>query len=493
MKKIVYLPLDERPCNFNYTSEVSAGHEAYILVAPEIHEMGDKKIPAKYESVKSFLLRECADADQLIIALDTLLYGGIIPSRLHHLTREELVCRLDVLRELKSLNPDLYVSAFSLVMRCPCYSDSAEEPDYYAICGKEIFLYGQNEHKLRLGEISKEAYEAERERLSVCSPYIEDYETRRGVNIDCLTDTLVMVGKYVDEFTILQDDSNPRGYTAMDRERVLSVVAEHGINLDTYPGADEAGLTLLARAATRIEKRSPKIYVAYPRDGACDVVPIYEDREIRKTVSAQIKSAGAVECFSEDEADLVLYCNLNDDRTYDVYLNYTKQSDESYIAAFVDRMAKTLESGRGVAVADVAYCNSGDLTLLSEIECRFGIERLWGYAGWNTSSNTLGTVICQGVLRYLYGESKTHRKFTAHRVMDDAVYMADVRREMLLLGYGKGGALIPKRGEVSELIVKRINERTRELFPSIADKYEAVDAYLPWHRLFEIGLIIKEK
>lgn len=493
MKKIVYLPLDERPCNYAYTDAVSDGCVAYRLVSPELSEMGEKKKPAEYEKIESFLLRECRDADQLIIALDTLLYGGIIPSRLHHLKREELAERLEVLKTLKELNPSLYVSAFSLVMRCPCYSDSAEEPDYYDVCGREIFLFGQNEHRMRLGEITKEEYERERERLSACIPYIEDYEARRAVNIDCLTDALVMVGEYIDEFTILQDDSNARGYTAMDRERVLDLVKERGIDLDTYPGADEAGLTLLARAATRIENRRPRIYAAYPREGACNVVPIYEDREIHKTVSAQIKSAGAIECFSEDEADLVLYCNLNDERTYDVYLNYTKQTDESYISGFVDRMAKTLESGRGAAVADVAYCNSADMTLLSEIERRFGITVLWGYAGWNTASNTLGTVICQGVLRYLYGDSHTHRRFTALRIMDDAVYMADVRREMVLAGFGKGGAEIPARGEASEHIVKRINERVCECFPSIGEKYEVTDAYLPWHRLFEIGLTVKER
>ena len=493
MKKIVYLPLDERPCNLAYVRAVSNGHEAFRLACPELSLMGEKKTPAEYEKIKSFLLSECRDADQLIIALDTLLYGGIIPSRLHHLKREELTARLDVLREIKRDNPTLHVSAFSLVMRCPCYTDSSEEPDYYAVCGREIFLYGQNEHKLRLGEISREEYENERERLAVCLPYIEDYETRRTVNIECLTDALGMVGEYIDEFTILQDDSNARGYTAMDRERVLKVVNERGIDLDTYPGADEAGLTLLARAATRIEQRHPHIYVAYPREGAHNVVPIYEDREIHKTMSAQIKSAGAVECFSEDEADLVLYCNLNDTCTYDVYLNYTKQTDESYIPAFVERMAKTLGSGRGVAVADVAYCNSGDLALLGEMEKSFGLGKLWGYAGWNTASNTLGTVICHAVLRYLYGDSPTHRAFLALRVLDDAVYMADVRRTMMLEGYGKGGALIPKNGEACELIVKRINERAGECFPSIAEKYEAVDAYLPWHRLFEIGLEIKER
>lgn len=493
MNKIVYLPLDERPCNIAYSVAVSEGHEAFSLVCPDISEMGSKKTPADYEKIKAFLQRECRDADQLIIALDTLLYGGIIPSRLHQLKREELTERLGVLKTVKEENPGLHVSAFSLVMRCPCYSDNCEEPDYYGVCGKEIFRYGQNEHRYKLGEISRAEYEKERECCSSCFPYIEDYETRRAVNIDCLTDALVMVGKYIDEFTILQDDSNARGYTAMDRERVLNVVNSHGIDLDTYPGADEAGLTLLSRAATRIEKRSPKIYAAYPRAGAADVVPIYEDREIRKTVSAQIKSAGAVECFCEEEADFVLYCNLNDERTYDVYLNYAKQTDESYIPDFVDRIARTLESGKGAAVADIAYCNSGDLTFIAEMDRKFGVMKLWGYAGWNTASNTLGTVICQSVLRYLYGDCAAHRKFIAHRIMDDAVYMADVRREMMGRGYGTNVVPAAQRGEVCERIIQLVNERTPQLCPSISEKYDAVDCYLPWHRLFEIGLKIKEK
>ena len=493
MKKIVYLPLDERPCNAGYVCALSEGNPSYILVSPELSELGKKKIPADFGAVKSFLLRECGDADQLVIALDTLLYGGIIPSRLHHTDKAELAARLELLGELKRANPSLYVSAFSLVMRCPCYSDSSEEPDYYAECGREIFLYGQNEHKLKLGEITPEEYASERERLSACEPYIADYEERRAVNLDCLLDALCKVGEYIDEFTILQDDSNARGYTAMDRERVLKVVEERGIDLDTYPGADEVGLTLLARAATRIENRAPRIYVAYPREGAELVVPIYEDREIHKTVSAQIKSAGAIECFSEDEADIVLFCNLNDKCTYDVYLNYTKQTDESYAEAFAKRIAETVKAGRGAAIADVAYCNSGDLDFTRLLDKEVGVFNLFGYAGWNTASNTLGTVICQAVLRYLYGDTACHRRFTALRIMDDVVYSADVRREMLQLGYGAGGALIDTRGEVSELILRRINERTNELFASVADIYCAVDNYLPWQRLFEIGLKVKER
>ena len=487
MKRIVYLPLDERPCNYDFPYFALENSDTVTVVRPPLDLMGKKKQPADCDVIVDFLLRECEGADYLILALDTLLYGGIIPSRLHHLDRDVLLSRLEAVTRIRHANPTLHVSAFSLVMRCPCYSDSSEEPDYYAECGREIFLWGQNEHKHRLGEITEDEYLATKEALARCLPYIEDYETRRSVNLSLFSDALTMVGEYIDEFTILQDDSNPRGYTSMDREVVLSVVKERGIDLDTYPGADEAGMTLLARAVTYLEGKRPKIYVAYPREAAAAVVPIYEDREISKTVSAQIVSAGCVECFSEAEADLILYVNLNDTRTYDVYLSPTKQADEGYIGTFADRIAESVRAGKGAAIADVAYCNTGDETLIRELAKRTDLLDLWGYAGWNTSSNTLGTVICQGVLRYLFGDTETHRGFTARRLIDDVVYSAVVRPTLREEYKGR-----ENETDLTEM-VKRINETTKEMLPEIAERYEVEECTLPWDRLFEIGIKIEEK
>ncbi|HOH17950.1 MAG TPA: DUF4127 family protein, partial [Bacilli bacterium] len=84
MKKIVYLPLDERPCNYGFPSEIF-NSSLYSIVVPPKDIMGEKKKPAKHEALEAFLLEECRDADGLVISLDTLIYGGIVPSRLHYL------------------------------------------------------------------------------------------------------------------------------------------------------------------------------------------------------------------------------------------------------------------------------------------------------------------------------------------------------------------------------------------------------------------------
>ena len=41
--------------------------------------------------------------------------------------------------------------------------------------------------------------------------------------------------------------------------------------------------------------------------------------------------------------------------------------------------------------------------------------------------------------------------------------------------------------------VKRINKTAAEILPTVADKYEVEECTLPWDRLFEIGISIKEK
>ena len=101
MKKIVCIPLDERPCTYDYPSMMSkmATDINYVQIPREY--MGDCKIAGNLEKMQEFLLEECKDADYAIVAIDSILYGGIVPSRLHYASEETLLERLNVLRKIK--------------------------------------------------------------------------------------------------------------------------------------------------------------------------------------------------------------------------------------------------------------------------------------------------------------------------------------------------------------------------------------------------------
>lgn len=507
MKKIVYLPLDERPCNSTFCQFLAQDNNEINLICPPLLILGLKKKPADYQKIATFLTEQCADADYLILAVDMLLYGGLVPSRLHHMDVEEVSSRVEVIKTIKRNNPGLKIFAFSLVMRCPTYSSSDEEPDYYEQYGERIFKYGVNEHKYLDGLIDKQEYLSQKALLNVPQTVIEDYTNRRSVNIKVLTEVLRLVGGVIDEFVILQDDSNPYGYTALDQRIVKKCLSDNNIDIDIYPGSDEGGLTLLARVLTKIKGYSPRICPVYPRPECKDVVPLFEDRAVYKSITAQIESAGCT-VSEEKDADIYLFCNLPVGPMLDfcsLYIGKTNGvgnvADKQYVdrdlPGFVSKLAGLHAKGKAVAVADIAYANGGDAEIARMISESAGLLNIAGYAGWNTSSNTLGTVICQAVFYNFFKNTPTHRRFTAERVYEDIAYCSHVRssvtaNELTKLGYNYFD-VGEQRGKVAEIVAQQLNEFVGDNFPEIYTGYKISDCYMPWSRMFEVGLAVEKK
>lgn len=204
------------------------------------------------------------------------------------------------------------IYAFALLMRCPSYSSSDEEPDYYAECGREIFLTGQAEHKYIDGLLDKKEYIRQREALDrITGDALKDYLSRRKVNLRLLEKTLMLVGGAIDKLIIPQDDSAPYGYTALDQRKIKSFIAENQIRkVAIYPGADETGMTLLAALVSDMEEKRPVICPIYPKEECKGVIPLYEDRAVEQSIRAQIEGAGAIMSENSDTADILLFCNL---------------------------------------------------------------------------------------------------------------------------------------------------------------------------------------
>ena len=98
-KKIVLLPLDERPCNLDYPRMMPKTDCELILPPKEI--MGKKKQAGNTAEISAWVLEKATDADVMILSLDTLVYGGILPSRLHHTDADTLIKRLNKFYNMK--------------------------------------------------------------------------------------------------------------------------------------------------------------------------------------------------------------------------------------------------------------------------------------------------------------------------------------------------------------------------------------------------------
>ena len=303
MKRIIYLPLDERPCNASFP--VTLFSDAMEIAVPPA--LGTKKTPANWEQLQHFLEQEAPRADGMVLAMDQLLYGGLIPSRLHHLERDEVRKRLNFLRTLKKRYPALVIYAYQCIMRCPQYSSSEEEPDYYAQYGREIFLLGKAQHKVQLGLCREE--ELNSLRRAVPEEALKDYLERRAFNLSFNLETLELVRDgVIDGLVFPQDDSAAFGFTAMDQEKVRARIRE--MRLDTkvmlYPGADELGLTTMSRMLLYFEGRHPRVYVKMASVIAAGVIPPYEDRPLGETIKYHLIAAGCRVASSLEEADIVL-------------------------------------------------------------------------------------------------------------------------------------------------------------------------------------------
>ena len=495
--KVVYIPLDERPCNYYFAGRIAKGSEVDVIT-PDMSILGVKKTPTSFEKISDFILDNASEADAYVISMDMLLYGGIIPSRLHHLSEEELTRRLSILDDIKRINPDVKIYAFSLIMRCPSYSSADEEPDYYEYCGREIFLSGQVKHKLELGIIEKEeadellgAYE------KVINGNLPDFEARRAINRNMLIKVVERLHHSIDFLIIPQDDSAKYGYTSMDREFIKSELKEKGLDeVAMYPGADEVGMTLLARAACEYKGVVPKISCRFVHEDSHKVTPLYEDRPVGHTLPFQIDSAGCV-IADDHDADINLFLNYPSSNPVEVWQEKSCGYDTRDLESFVLAIKDSIEGGRVTALADGAYCNGGDRELLEMINSKIDILNLSAYAGWNTSSNTLGTVICQAVFVFLFGDNNHQKKFLAERVYEDVGYCGYVRAYVTnnllsTMGYDYFNAG-ETDGEVASLVRRELNKFIDKHFNNLSQKYEIDVCRMPWKRMFEVDLSLMER
>ena len=498
MKKIILLPLDERPCNFDFPPKIFNG-EKYTVVCPQ--KLGQKKTPAAYEDIRAFLLENIESADAAVISVDTLLYGGLIPSRLHRLTEETVLERLMLLKTLREKNPHCILYAFQCIMRCPKYSSADEEPDYYEDCGEEIHHIGRLTHLEKLGSGNEAELAALREKVPQAA--LEDYVARRAFNGGFNIRTLELVEDGTVDFLVIpQDDSAKYGYTAMDQQRVRAVINEKVLNdrVLLYPGADEVGMTLIARAVNALEKKTPRVYLKYASTLAPVLIPNYEDRSLNETVKYHVLAAGCTVVTALREADCVMGITAPANKMLEAAEQPANNIDydvERNMAEFMQFINDCINEGIPVGILDNAYTNGGELQLLRVLNKQNNLMKLTAYAGWNTSANSMGTVLAQLVNRQHQNNTQAAANFLAERYIEDFGYDAVVRgyvTEHILPAWEMNYFYCAEpRGKAAEAIKDELDKFIEKELTSIADCVTLKEIWLPWSRMFEIGLTAEYK
>ncbi len=380
--KICFVPIDNRPVCYSLAKDIAAIDEDIELLTPPREFLGDLTKSARVNEILDWL-ENIPACDAMVLSLDTIAYGGLIPSRRSPDSLEEIKARLN---RLKPLLKNKKVYAFSSIMRISNNNYNEEEKEYWKDWGKKIFEYsysGVND--------------------GIPQAILDDYLATRKRNFE-INKTYLNWG--LNTLIFSKDDCAPKGFN-VDEAREL----EH-LGGKTKTGADEIPLTLLARA---IEK-DIKVFVEFTEPEYKNCISNYEDVSIEKSIQGQLELGGFTQVQNREEADIILVVN-----------NFVEKQGEHVMGWDTKPFRKTFTPpDKPYAVADVRYANGADNDFVVQILQDFPA---YGYAGWNTSANTLGSLLAGVKVKWnakKYSD-KAFRKLQMIRLLDDWAYQANVR------------------------------------------------------------------
>lgn len=499
MTKVLLLPLDERPCNYDFPRLMSLECPDIALHEPPMNILGEKKSPGDFDKISVWLKENATDCDCAVLSVDMLVYGGIVPSRLHHMTKQEAIQRLSVLREIKRAAPSLRIYAFSLIMRAPAYDSSEEEPLFYDLYGRKLYELGcLTDRKERHGLTQEEDAAMAACIKAIPEEVLQEFTNRRAVNHAVNEEAVKLLEEGVVEFLVIPlDDCAAYGWAAREQRRLRMRIAQRRLSnkVYLYSGADEVGSILLARALNEARNENPAVYLQYSSVQGPLVIPAYEDRPLGENLKWQIAAAGGHTCFCAEDADFICMVNAPtaggermaqaETREEDMDSSYFSQRCLPEFASALRAFSKR----KPVALADVSKANGADNELMDILLAENLIPCLSSYSGWNTAANAAGTCIAHMMLTKGAGNGS----FTALRLMEDWGYMANVRKQALTWIEERGGGYFDLKGYEPQLCAYVLSQmRAWGLSHSVpgAERLQAVQ--YPWHRLFEVSLLFED-
>ena len=167
-----------------------------------------------------------------------------------------------------------------------------------------------------------------------------------------------------------------------------------------------------------------------------------------------------------EDADILLYIN-----------NFKEHQGEIVMKIPTEEFSGVWEAPHEpYMIADVRFANGGDNALAGQFK-PFR-ESFYGYSAWNTTANTLGSLLCAAKVKYNAIENSTFQPFNFStiqliRLLDDWAYQANVRQ-----------MLEKPDSEQCKKLMKPYEEKVFSLVGMKAD----ISYSFPWDRLFEVEI-----
>lgn len=457
---IAFIPIDNRPVCYTLAQQIAAIDRDLALFLPPREMLGDLNRSADINGIFSWL-KKLENIDSIVVSLDTIAYGGLIPSRRSSETFEEIKKRMEsFFALLREKNTKVY--AFSSIMRISNNNINEEEKEYWSLYGEKIFKYSYELHKNAPDTDVK---------ADVPPEIIQDYlkTRRRNFEINKMYLNLSKQGVF-ETLVFSKDDCAKYGLNVGEAQVLEESIRANALNALVKTGADEIPLSLLSRALTG--GRGIKIAPVFTQKDYTNRISKYEDVSVSDSVRGQIELAHC-EVADVSDADIVLVVN-----------NFKQEQGELVMGVDVEGFDGEIElPQKPYLIADILNANGADNSFVKKFfEKQIDWDKFLGYAGWNTTGNTLGSALCCAIVKFLANnpDEAAFKKVQAVRFLDDWAYQANVRKA-LKLRFDKPD--IEALKTLMQPFEKTLQEKTGLDLTTTKYSY-------PWNRFFEIEVSV---
>ncbi|MDO3408213.1 DUF4127 family protein [Saccharibacillus sp. CPCC 101409] len=457
MKKIVYIPLDDRPANLDDVVLQGKGAGLEVLAPPAgaIRNRLDDRAEvegtevvgtsgASYgdpSAVRRFLLDHAAQADGFIVSVDMLAYGGLIGSRRlqsdpggdYPAYDPQATLLLDTIAGLKKDYPDKPVFVLDTIMRLAtttmaegltleAYNESRalmmkprpEQSDFDEILnGYDLQPDGTNYEPTVY--FDKELYYNARRRKFKTNRYVLE---------------ALLQGAGVDFAAFGVDDASTQGVQANEihwieahiDERLGGTGGQNPERAIILPDADGLGHSLMGRMAQTLlggpQAAKPGFAVNYFGTHGSEIVNSYEYMDVHTNILRHIDIAGGVYAgdntgtapgssqageIAQAEAqpeDAAARPAAGGRQVYDLEL--VALTSEDRIADAVARIEANRTAHIPTLVVDFTRGGSAGTVVTPELLASSATGGLFGYSAWNTAGNKIGMALGMAQSRFAF-------------------------------------------------------------------------------------------
>lgn len=493
--KICYVPLDTRPITNDYPVKLANTYGVNV-VYPDISLMTWFNDTGDPSTIREWLSKHHDGCDAIVVSAEQLVHGGLIQMRKANVDDGSREAMTSLLRSIKEDHPDIKIYLSNVLMR----TSNTVLDDESKVWWEKINEFSSQYYKAYTLEdpaaiaTCKQLYAEIPE--DVMQTFLEARKTNHKVNRDCIE---LAKEDVVENLFVYQEDCHTLGIQTVEQIELKDLIEQYRINdkIMMANGTDESGSELMMLAARELDEcEDLGVEVMWLYDNK-DFTAKYEDRPFKQNLESHMTAMKMKHSTNSDDVLLILPPKANQAdasslSSSDGHIYYS----EADLNEITNKILDLENNGKHCYLLDLDYCNGGSIYLLKFLGRIGAVNNLYGYSGWNTACNSLGTLLAQ--INASHGKEEQsvnsigNKKLTQERILDDVVYQSHVRDELKtdLTALGENVFNISNVENAQKILEQKFANNSNYISQIFGESVPKYVAKFRWPRTFEIEVAV---